>query len=303
MSAASGPREAFVPDPATCLAPLRAWLGHRLTGEASAWFESSLDELLGGAGDRVVYRVTGEVGRRLGQADLDLDDAERAAAAAARPGWDPADWSVDQAARVAFVLATAVGDPGNFQPRFDLLCRTADVAEQIAFGRGLCLLPSPAAWAARAGELVRTNIRPVFESIAQRNPFPAEHFDENAWNQMVLKAVFVDSALDPIQHLDARANPRLTTMLCRYAGERWAASRIITPELWRCVGHASDADARAMLVRCAERGRPEDRRAAALALLDGGGDLDAATETLLADELAAARGGRYGWPDLVPTPG
>ncbi|MFK7960862.1 MAG: EboA domain-containing protein [Phycisphaerales bacterium] len=300
MTADHGCRPAHAPDAAASLAPLRRWLNGRLTGDAAVWFNESADALAAGAGERVVYRVTGEVGRRLGQADLSPSADELAEADAARPGWDPSDWSIDQTARVALALATAIGDPAAFHARFDLLCRTADVAEQIAFGRGLALLPKAESWQARAGELVRTNIRPVFESIAHRNPYPAEHFDENAWNQMVLKAVFVDSPLDPIQHLDERANPRLTTMLCRYAGERWAASRIITPELWRCVGRAADDAAIDMLERCGERGRPEDRRAAALAMVDSGRSLPASAEAGLAEELAAARAGAYGWPDLVP---
>ena len=45
---------------------------------------------------------------------------------------------------------------------------------------------------------------------------------------MVLKALFVESTLHPIQGLDARANEALAHMLCDYAHERWAAGRPVS---------------------------------------------------------------------------
>ena len=71
-------------------------------------------------------------------------------------------------------------------------------------------------------------MRPVFEAVAHRNPYPARHFDESAWNHLVLKALFIGSTLAPIEELDARANPTLMRMLCDYAHERWAAGRTIS---------------------------------------------------------------------------
>ncbi len=46
-------------------------------------------------------------------------------------------------------------------------------------------------------------MRVVFEAVAHRNPYPAEQLPEAAWNQMVLKALFVGSRLAPIVGLDA----------------------------------------------------------------------------------------------------
>ena len=130
-----------------------------------------------------------------------------------------------------------------FAQRFTQLCRTADVAEAIAFYRGLPLYPDPERLEAQAAEGTRTNMRAVFEAVAHRSPYPKEQFAENRWNHMVLKALFVGSALHPIQGLEERANPTLARMLCDYAHERWAAGRPVSPELWRCVGPHADAEA------------------------------------------------------------
>ncbi len=181
------------------------------------------------------------------------------------PGWDPRGWSVDQAARI-LILLHAGGAGETFANRFGQLCRTADVAEAIAFYRGLPLYPDPPLLEAQAAEGTRTNMRAVFEAVAHRSPYPKEQFAENRWNHMVLKALFVGSALHPIQGLDERANPLLARMLCDYAHERWAAGRPVSPELWRCVGRFADAEALADLQRVLATGSAIERQAAALAL-------------------------------------
>jgi hypothetical protein len=201
---------------------LHSWLHRQLPAAARAWLDEQLGKLGGEVGDRDLYVALGLVPRRLGKADLDLSDADLEAAAQARPGWDPCGWSVDQAARVLLLLH-AGGTGERFAARFVQLCRTADVAEAIAFYRGLPLYPDPELLEAQAAEGTRTNMRAVFEAVAHRSPYPKERFAQNRWNHMVLKALFVGSALHPIQGLDERANPELAKMLCDYAHERWAA--------------------------------------------------------------------------------
>ena len=146
------------------------------------------------------------------------------------------------------------------------MCATADVDELVAFYRGLPLYPDPPRHRARAAEGVRSNMVVVFEAVAHHNPYPAEELAEDAWNQMVLKALFVGAALDPIVGLDARANATLARMLGDYAHERWAASRPVSPELWRCVGPFASGPLLADLGRVLETGTPPERAAAVLAL-------------------------------------
>jgi hypothetical protein len=277
---------------------LHGWLHRQLPHTGSGWLDEQLGKLAGEVGDRDLYIVLGLVPRRLGKTDLELSDADLAAADRARPGWDPRGWSVDQAARIVILLhAGSTGE--RFAARFVQLCRTADVAEGIALYRGLPLYPDPELLEAQAAEGTRTNMRAVFEAVAHRSPYPREQFAENRWNHMVLKALFVGSTLHPIQGLDERANPTLARMLCDYAHERWAAGRPVSPELWRCVGPHADAEALADLQRVLASGSAAERKAAALALA---ACLDPRASELRAaapDLAAAIERGELSWARLA----
>jgi hypothetical protein len=277
---------------------LRAWVVKTASGEAARWFEQQIVLLTSVPTEKQLYLALGYAIRQLGKADLDLSRADLVAANSARPGWDPSDWSVDQAARLAFILASHNGDPTKFRLTLEQLFRTADIGELIAFYRGLPLYPHPKLHNARAREGARSAMQPIFEAVAHRNPYPMEEFDENAWNHMVLKALFVGSKLDPIQGLDSRANPRLMRMLCDYAHERWSAGRPVSVELWRCVGPHADQDALADLARVLRTGGLAEQQAAALALAASAAS--AAREILArSPELArAVAAGELGWATL-----
>ena len=234
---------------------LRRWVAAQ-AGDQAAWFDEALTALGRSPVERDLHIIMGLAPRRLGKADLRLTEADLAAADAARPGWDPSGWSIDGTARVAALLAFCGQRP--FAETFKDLRRTADVAELIALYRGLPLYPEPEALDFEAGEGLRSNLRPVFEAIAHRNPFPRDHFDQHRWNHMVLKALFVGSALGPITGLDERANPELARILIDYARERWAAGRPVTPELWRPVRpFVDDPGVRAELHRLPPEHRKE----------------------------------------------
>src|SRR5258705_3087930 len=233
---------------------LSSWVVARASPAAADWFLGQLERLKTSQSDKDIYLALGYATRKLGKGDLELKAEERAAASTARPYGDPSDWSVDQAARIAFVLGGQARDGRAFKARLETLFNTADVWELIAFYRGLPLYPNPVEHVARAREGTRSAMQPIFEAVAHRNPFPMEQFDENAWNHMVLKALFIGTKLAPILGLDERANPRLARMLCDYAHERWAAQRPVSPELWRCVGPHADAAALEDLARVLSSG-------------------------------------------------
>ena len=121
---------------------------------------------------------------------------------------------------------------------------------------------------------------PVFLAVAHHNSFPTEFFDEEGWNQLVLKAIFVACPLDPIVGLDRRNNPALSHMLADYVRERWAASRDVPWDIWRCIGpRASAPDDMALLAQALEHRDDMTRLAAAMGLRDSD---SAAAKSLLA---------------------
>ena len=243
---------------------LQKWLESRLPADAGAWLAEAATKLRNGS-DTDLYRSVSLVTRKVGKADLALAPNEREQAAASREGWDPSDWSLDQAARIYLLLVSGT-DGATFLRRLDQLCDTADIGELVAFYRGLPFYPDQPRYVLRAAEGIRTSMKAVFEAVAHRNPYPAEQLAEPAWNQMVLKTLFIGSTLHPIVGLDRRANPELARMLCDYAHERWSAGRPISPELWRCVGPYARGEMLCDLGRVLEKGTDPERTAAALAL-------------------------------------
>lgn len=276
---------------------LQLWLTRQLAEPARAWFEQQMAALSPGSTDRELYMALGLVPRKLGKDDLALLPADIEQANEARAGWDPSGLSVDQAARIA-ILLKAGGEGEAFRDRFVQLCRTADMAEQVAFYRGLPLYPNPELLQHQAGEAARTNMRSVFEALAHKNPYPFEQFDDNRWNHMVLKALFIGSRLHPIQGLGQRANAELARILRDYAHERWAAGREVTPELWRSV-QASGSDALGDLERALHGEDKLERQGAALTLANSP-DPEAKALLATAPDLAEAIGaGKLTWDSLA----
>lgn len=276
---------------------LEQWLLRQLDGPPREWLRVQVATLRISTTAADLYLAVSLASRKLGKQDLDLSPEDFAAADAARPGWTPRGWTADQAGRLLFMLVFPA-DAATFAGHVEQLCRTADVGELIAFYRGLPLYPGQEQYRERAAEGVRSNMKSVFEAVAHANPYPSEQLDETAWNQMVLKALFVGSPLHPIQGLDQRANPTLREMLCNYARERWAAKRPVSPELWRCVGPAADEAAVEDLRRVLTRGDARERQAAVLALRSCPRP-EAAQLLEEAPELsAAAARGELRWEDL-----
>jgi hypothetical protein len=245
---------------------LQRWLTERASRENCDWLQAQLDKVLRANSDRDLHITLGMIPRKFGRDDLSLSADELAAAHAARPNWNPAGWSIDTAARILVLCRLAERGEEQFGATFTDLSRSADLAESIALYSGVPLYPAGDALDEQIGEGLRTNMRAVFEAIAHHNPYPAENFSENRWNHMVLKALFIDSTLAPIQGLDDRANAELATILCDYAHERWAAGRPVTPELWRCVGPFATGPMIDDLARVIDNGTELERQAALLAL-------------------------------------
>jgi hypothetical protein len=243
----------------------RSWIAARVDPAALAWLDERARVIATGD-KKSLYLAFGMVPRKVGKSDLTLSGGELAQAEAARPGWDPRGWSLDQLARVLLVLAYPSDDAAEYVATLDKLFSTGEIGELVALYQALPLLPNPGSHVLRAAEGIRNNIKAVFCAVAHHNPYPAEQFNDDQWNQLVLKCLFVGVPLDPVIGLDQRANLRLMTMLVDFAHERRAAHRPIPPELWRCVGPFADERALDDLRLVLTSGSPVEQMAAVLAL-------------------------------------
>jgi hypothetical protein len=285
------------------LASADGWIAERSDERGAAWFRGALSEVAKATTERPLSVAIGLAPRRLGKADLALSAADLARAEALRPGLDLSDWSIDQLARVALMARSYGGDDAAFAARFDSFCTTAEINELIALCRGLPLYPNAALNEPRAREAVRSGMKPVFEAVAHRNPYPRESFAEDAWNQMVVKAFFIGSTLWPIQGLDERANPRLARMLVGLAQERWAADRPVSGELWRCVAPHCDSEGFTALMHGWNAGSERARLAIALALRGSSRIQGLPVQGLPVKEIAKLQARleleKIGWRDLA----
>ena len=244
---------------------LREWLLGRLDAPQRGWLNAQIDALASDSSESALHIAFGMAPRTCGKAGLALTGAELLAAERSLPGWAPSDWNVADAARIV-VLSQVSRTTKNFAPLFRSLCATADVAELTALYRGLPLYAKGDTLLDQVGEGLRSNMRGVFEAIIHHNPYPRQHFDQHRWNHMVLKALFVGSALSSIQGLDERANAELARMLCDFAQERHAAGRPLPFEIWRCVGPFAQGPMLDSLARALTSADATERCAAALAL-------------------------------------
>ncbi len=119
------------------------------------------------------------------------------------------------------------GSPEDLTRLLERLYQTADVREQQLIVRVLPLLKFQEHFVRIATEAARTNIVPVFSALALHNPFPQQNFDENQWNQMVLKAIFVGCDIGTIVGLHERQNSSLAETVFQYISERHSAQRSV----------------------------------------------------------------------------
>ena len=200
-------------------------LSRALPPAAIDWLVAEIDRQRAAADERRLAIALGLTSRKIGRLDLALTPDEAASAQRLRAGWRPELWATDEAARILILAASHRGDDPAFAARVDRLCTMAEVTEYIAYLKGFAIFPAAKLLYGRAREGVRSAITPVFAAIACHNPYPFDHFDEDAWNQMVVKCVFNGVPIETIVGLQERRNPEAVQMLRDLVAERRAAGR------------------------------------------------------------------------------
>jgi hypothetical protein len=246
----------------------------RLPPPGQAWLDGAVAEISeatsggGGGSDERFGALLSGASRHARRQPLAPTEAERAAARAAVEGLEIERWTLLETLRVALILARRDLAQPRAVAAMESAFQYADEGELCALYRSLALWPEPKRFAARAGEGCRSNMRSVFEAVACDTPFPAKCFDELAFNQCVIKAIFIGAPLWRVWGLDGRLNPELARMALDLAEERRSAGRPVQPELWLAIGRHGGARGVQSLEKELDPANPNQagRRAAALAL-------------------------------------
>lgn len=199
---------------------LRSVLTATLVPAARAWLDQQLDtpDLLA---DRIKLRIAvARAARKLG------------AASEQTVVLDGTTWPLIDLTRAALCLHALDAFPASEHAAVIAeLYRTGELREQQSLLRALAMFPDPARFVTIAIESCRTNSPLVFAAIANDNPYPAAHFPELNFNQLVLKAIFLSVPVARIVGLSRRATPELRRMVSEYASERRAAGRPVPSDV------------------------------------------------------------------------
>lgn len=229
---------------------------------------------------------------------VEVTDEQLRAVAKEVPGFSLKGWDQFRLARVILLLVLGKQSQKSFLETIGALLNTADLREQAAIFSAFPLLPFQHELVEAAVDGLRSNIIDIFDSIALQNPFPAARFSDAAWNQMVLKAIFINRPIYKIEGIDARSNAELSAAVSYLAHERWAAGRKISPESWRnCASFVTDGII-SDLEHLINEGDPVDREAAALVIAHDGSERVRPFHERIEAELDAISDGSLTWESL-----
>ena len=209
---------------------LETILTSRLSEDAASWFRQAVHKVRakGEATDAFLIMWSG-AGRRLGQELITApSEAEQKDLADKKLTFFPAGWGADELGRTLLLQgALAARLPEAHAALVNELFTTGDLRERQAVLRALPHLPAPERFVAVGVEAVRNNAVTVIEAIACENPYPARHFPDEAFNQMILKCLFCELRLGRVHDLARRLTPELRRMVAAYASELRAAGRSV----------------------------------------------------------------------------
>ncbi|MDR7131541.1 hypothetical protein J2X69_003905 [Algoriphagus sp. 4150] len=217
---------------------LTGFLTHLLERSADRkgldWLSKQVEKISTEATSSKFFLAFSQASRYFKKEKLNLSTDDKILANDLVSGFQPQFWDELQAARTVLMLSYPQEKEAWFAA-MNQLFETADMNEHQALFAALPLMPFQEDLIPRAIDGLRTNISSVFDAIALNNPFPTNYFPEANWNQMVLKAIFMQRPLYRIEGLEERRNPALAAIARDFAHERWAAGREVMPEIWRLV--------------------------------------------------------------------
>ncbi len=246
---------------------LTAVLKARASPQGWEWLEKGLAATRPPVHVNTLLGYFAGAGRRVGKLALALSEEEAGRAGSLDAELPLHNWGADEAARALMLLTLAERVSADDFVSLALECyRKGDSREQQSWLRALSLLPGCERFRDTAIDACRTNIIPLFESIACENPYPLRHFPELNFNQMVLKALFNGIAISRFVGLEQRLNDDLSRMADDYVNEREAAGRSVPTDIWLVLAPRIGSDRLPRVHRYLEHDDPDHRYWAAVGL-------------------------------------
>lgn len=205
------------------------------------------------------FQTFGLISRNIPSTILQLTTEEKALIEALYPGFTENNWDLQQLCRS--LLMTHLPLDQNVEIVKNL-AEMAAIKELVCLYKGLYFLKNAPDFVLMVQEGIRTNMVAVFDAIALENPFASKYLPVDAWNQLVLKAVFMGRPLYQIIDLDLRKNEKLALIVHDFIHERWSAGRLVTPEIWRLTAGYVNSEIAADLVNAIQTGDTLTQQAA-----------------------------------------
>jgi len=209
------------------------------------WFDEALQTLA------ISNQVSADLGRYSAMARRKLGEASLQHASAIDTRFASLEirrWNCAEMARLILLISAIERQPNDSESIISSYYRMGDEAERMALLRGLILFAPAAYLSVIALDAGRTNNLEVLAALTLDNPYPASFFNDDQFNQMVLKALFLGLAIERIAGLAKRANPELARMAENYVVERERAQRSVPGDIWLAIGACASATGRQQMI-------------------------------------------------------
>lgn len=238
---------------------IQAIIQSKLSGSELNWFESNIVF----ESNVQFFQTFGLISRNISATIPQWTIEEKVLLEELYLGFTQSNWDLQQLCRS--LLMTHLPLHQNIEI-IKNLAEMAAIKELVCLYKGLYFLKNAPDFVLLVQEGIRTNMLAVFDAIVLANPFAAKYLPIDAWNQLVLKAVFMGRPLYQIIDLDLRKNEKLALIVHDYIHERWSAGRLVSPEIWRLVAGYVNQEIAADLVNAVHTGDTLTKQAAIKAL-------------------------------------